>query len=51
MGCGYEITETVHCMNETKKAFRLVAKRWVLKQGELFEKGGSYCYHAVVTNW
>jgi hypothetical protein len=49
-GCGYEIAETVHCMNETKKAFRLVVKRWVARQGELFEKGG-YSYHAVATNW
>ncbi len=48
-GCGYEIAETVHCMNETKKAFRLVIKRWVPRQGELFER--SYFYHAVATNW
>lgn len=50
-GCGYELAETVHCMNETKKAFRLVVKRWVPKQGELFEQEGSYFYHAVATNW
>jgi hypothetical protein len=50
-GCGYEIGETVHCMNATKKAFRLVVKRWVPRQGELFEKGGLYFYHAVATNW
>jgi len=50
-GCGYELAETVHCMNETKKAFRLVVKRWIRRQGELFEKGGSYFYHAVATNW
>jgi len=50
-GCGYELAETVHCMNETKKAFRLVVKRWVVRQGELFEDGGPYCYHAVATNW
>jgi len=50
-GCGYEIAETVHCMNETKRAFRLVVKRWVRRQGELFEKGGQYFYHAVATNW
>jgi hypothetical protein len=35
-GCGYELAETVHCMNETKKAFRLVIKREVRRQGELF---------------
>jgi len=50
-GCGYELGETVHCMNETKRAFRLVVKRWVVRQGELFEGGGLYCYHAVATNW
>ena len=52
LGCGYELAETVHCMNETKKAFRLVVKRWVPRQGELFErKEGFYSYHAVAANW
>ena len=50
-GCGYELAETVHCMNETKKAFRLVVKRQMRRQGELFEKEGPYFYHAVATNW
>jgi len=50
-GCGYELAETVHCMNETKKAFRLVVKRERRRQGELFEKEGQYFYHAVATNW
>jgi hypothetical protein len=50
-GCGYELAETVHCMNQTKKAFRLVVKREIRRQGELFEKEGSYFYHAVATNW
>jgi len=51
-GCGYELAEAVHCMEKTKKAFRLVIKREVRRQGELFEvKGGSYFYHAVATNW
>jgi len=50
-GCGYELAETVHCMNGTKKAFRLVVKRERRRQGELFEKGGQYFYHAVATNW
>jgi len=50
-GCGYELAETVHCMNQTKKAFRLVVKREVRRQGELFEKEGQYFYHAVATNW
>jgi hypothetical protein len=50
-GCGYELAETVHCMNGTKKAFRLVVKRAIRRQGELFEKEGPYFYHAVATNW
>jgi hypothetical protein len=50
-GCGYELGETVHCMRETKKAFRLVIRREVRRQGELFERGGQYFYHAVATNW
>ena len=50
-GCGYELGETVHCMNETKKAFRLVVKRERRRQGELFEKEGQYFYHAVASNW
>jgi hypothetical protein len=50
-GCGYELGETVHCMNETKKAFRLVVKREIRRQGELFGKEGQYFYHAVATNW
>lgn len=50
-GCGYELAETVHCMNETKKAFRLVVKRGIRRQGELFEEEGQYFYHAVASNW
>jgi hypothetical protein len=44
-GCGYEIAESVHSMNQTKRAFRLVIKRDVRKQGEFFEDG-RYFYHA-----
>jgi hypothetical protein len=50
-GCGYELAETVHCMNETKKAFRLVVKREIRRQGELFDKEGQYFYHVVAANW
>jgi len=50
-GCGYELAEAVHCMEKTKKAFRLVIKRGERRQGELFEKGGQYFYHAVAKNW
>jgi hypothetical protein len=51
VGCGYELAETVHCMNGTKKAFRLVVKRETRRQGELFEEEGKYFYHAIATNW
>jgi hypothetical protein len=50
-GCGYELAETVHCMEKTKKAFRLVIKREVRRQGELFEKAEPFFYHAVATNY
>jgi hypothetical protein len=51
-GCGYELAETVHCMNGTKRAFRLVVKREIRRQRDLFEaKEGPYFYHAVATNW
>jgi hypothetical protein len=49
-GCGYEIAETVHTMNRTNKAFRLVIKRELRKQENLFE-AGRYFHHAVATNW
>jgi hypothetical protein len=39
-------------MNGTKKAFRLVVKREIRRQRDLFEgKEGQYFYHAVATNW
>jgi len=38
-------------MNETDKAFRLVVKPEIRRQGELFEaKRAPYFYHAVATN-
>ena len=49
-GCGYELGETVHCMEKTKKAIRLVIKRKGRKQGELLEKGEPFFYDAVATN-
>ncbi len=39
-GCGYEIAEAVHSLNKTKKAFRLIVKRWLKPQRDLFEEGG-----------
>jgi hypothetical protein len=44
-----EITETVHTMNQTKQAFRLIVLRWPNPQPNLFE-AGRYSYHAVATN-
>lgn len=50
--CGYEIAETVHSMNETKTAFRLIVKREIRRQEDLFDGGdGKYFYHAVAGNW
>jgi len=51
-GCGYELAETVHCMNGTRRAFRLVVKRERRRQRELFEgEERQYFYHAVATSW
>ena len=44
-----EIGETVHTMNKTKEAFRLVVQRWPKLQAELFDVS-PYCYHAIATN-
>lgn len=51
-GCGYEIAETVHTMGKTHKAFRLVIKRELRRQRELFKKTDEkYFYHAIATNF
>lgn len=50
-GCGFEVAETVHAMNKTGKAFRLIVKREVRCQGELFKSGSGYFHHAVASNW
>ena len=44
-----QITETVHTMNGTEQAFRLIVLRWANPQPNLFE-ASRYCYHAVATN-
>jgi len=44
-----QIAETVHSMNGTEQAFRLIVLRWPNPQPHLFESN-SYCYHAVATN-
>lgn len=51
-GCGYQIAETIHTMNETKKAFRLIVKRWEKARRDLFEgQTEKYAYHTVASNW
>jgi hypothetical protein len=44
-----EIAETVHCMNKTKKAFRLIVMRRPCDQ-DLFEEKSPYRYHAIASN-
>ena len=44
-----EIAETVHCMNKTGKAFRLIVMRRAMDQ-DLFEDKGPYRYHAIASN-
>ena len=44
-----EIAETVHTMNATKQAFRLLVLRWPNPQPRLFEPE-RYGYHAVASN-
>jgi hypothetical protein len=44
-----EIAETVHTLNVTKQAFRLIVLRWLNPQPNLFESE-RYGYHAVATN-
>jgi len=44
-----QIAETVHTMNRTQQAFRLIVLRWLNPQPNLFETE-RYCYHAVASN-
>jgi hypothetical protein len=44
-----EIAETVHTMNGTPQAFRLIVLRWPNPQPSLFESE-RHCYYAVATN-
>jgi hypothetical protein len=44
-----EIAETVHCMNKTHKAFRLIVMRHPREQ-DLFEDKSPYRYHAIASN-
>jgi hypothetical protein len=49
MATDREIAETVHTMNRTKQAFRLIVLRWLNPQPNLFE-AERYCYHTVASN-
>jgi hypothetical protein len=40
---GKEVAETIHCMEKTKKSFRLVVIRWK-------DKKGNICHHAIASN-
>jgi hypothetical protein len=44
-----EIAETVHCMDKTEKAFRLIVLRRPQEQ-DLFENTQPYRYHAIASN-
>jgi hypothetical protein len=44
-----EIAETVHCMQGTGKAFRLVVLRWPKSQPDLFDPN-PFNYHVIATN-
>lgn len=44
-----EIAETVHCMNKTDKAFRLIVMRRPRDQ-DLFEEKSPWRYHAIASN-
>ena len=44
-----EIAETIHTMNKTREAFRLIVQRWRKLQGELFHPD-PYCYHVIAIN-
>src|SRR3989304_182725 len=52
VGCGYAVAETVHTMNATRRAFRLIVKRWLKPQPSLLGEPGAPCAdHAVASNW
>ena len=51
-GCGYQVADAVHTMNQTKAAFRLSIKREVRPQPDLFNVAATpYAYHVVASNW
>jgi hypothetical protein len=44
-----EIGKTIHTMNNTKEAFRLIVLGWPKLKAELFDSS-PYFYHAIATN-
>jgi hypothetical protein len=44
-----QIAGTIHTMEKTKEAFRLIVQRWPKIQAELFDPE-PYCYHVIATN-
>ena len=45
-GCGYDLAEAVHSTEKSEKAFRLILKREICPQPDLFN-GEKYVYHVV----
>ena len=51
-GCGDQVAEAVHTMNQTTAAFRLLIKREKRRQHDLCEEPTTpYTYHVVASNW
>jgi hypothetical protein len=51
-GCGDQVAEAVHTMNQTKAAFRLSSTREARPQPDLFAAAATpYAYHVVASNW
>lgn len=46
-----EYAQTIHTMNETDHAFRLIVQRWENPEQDLFEKTQEYYYHVIATNY
>ena len=51
-GCGYQVAEAVHTMNQTKATFRLSIKREARPQPDLFDAAATpHAYHVVASTW
>ncbi len=44
-----EIAETIHTINNSREAFRLIVQRWPKLQGELLDPN-PYSYHVTASN-